>query len=366
MVFINKALALLAASLLPSVILAHPGHDVVAEAAERAAALGKIEYRSLSHCAETLKKRGIEQRSIARRQATMDSLRKKRSLKARDFKTVLATDHQSTEKYNAQTPADILFSGNNSCILTPEVTEGPYYVTGELIRQNVVEEEPGVPLTYEVQVIDINTCEPIVGVMLEQWHCNSTGVYGGIAAGSSGGVSDPRELNNTMLRGIQPSKDEGVVLFDTIFPGHYTGRTPHIHVLAHLNASVLPNNTLAINTGTISHVGQLFFDQSLISLVETTAPYSTNTQQLTTNANDGIMAQEAATTDPVLHYALLGDTIEDGLFGWIAFGIDSKINKTVSAAANYGENGGQANPGGGMPGGPGGPPPGFPTSTAAV
>jgi protocatechuate 3,4-dioxygenase beta subunit len=47
-------------------------------------------------------------------------------------------------------------------------------VTGELIRQNVVEKEPGVPLTYEVQILDVNTCEPIVGVMLEMWHCNST------------------------------------------------------------------------------------------------------------------------------------------------------------------------------------------------
>lgn len=32
-----------------------------------------------------------------------------------------------------------------------------------------------------------------------------------------------------MLRGIQPSTADGVVLFDTIVPGHYIGRTPHIH-----------------------------------------------------------------------------------------------------------------------------------------
>jgi protocatechuate 3,4-dioxygenase beta subunit len=47
-------------------------------------------------------------------------------------------------------------------------------VSGELIRENVVEKEPGVALTYEVQVLDVNTCEPVVGVMLEMWHCNST------------------------------------------------------------------------------------------------------------------------------------------------------------------------------------------------
>jgi protocatechuate 3,4-dioxygenase beta subunit len=47
-------------------------------------------------------------------------------------------------------------------------------VSGELVRENVVENEPGVPLTYEVQVIDMKTCEPLAGVMLEMWHCNST------------------------------------------------------------------------------------------------------------------------------------------------------------------------------------------------
>jgi hypothetical protein len=215
------------------------------------------------------------------------------------------------------------------------------------------------------------------------------GTYGGIAAGSIGGISDDRELNNTMLRGMQPSGADGVLTFDTIVPGHYTGRTPHIHgkrsnppspvfasanrcliVMAHLNATILPNST--ISGGTVSHVGQLFFDQDLITAVELTSPYSANTQPLTTNAQDGIMAQESENGDPVLEYTFLGSKVEDGLFGWIAFGVDPASNYTVRAAANYGENGGVANPGGGGgPGGPGGPPPtgGFPprpTSTAAT
>ncbi|KAJ4301486.1 hypothetical protein N0V90_003578 [Kalmusia sp. IMI 367209] len=354
-----KQFALLAGLILPALVTAHPGHNVKAEASERAASMAQMQHRSLSHCAEKLKNRGIEQRSIARRSAAVEKLRKKRSLEPRNFKEVLNTSHHSTEYYNTSTPADILFIGNNSCILTPEVTEGPYYVTGELIRENVIEKETGVPLTYEVQVIDINTCEPLTGVMLEMWHCNSTqkGVYGGIAGGNANGVSDDRELNNTMLRGIQPSKEEGVVTFETIFPGHYIGRTPHIHVMAHFNTTVLPNNT--ISGGTISHVGQLFFDQSLISAVEATSPYNTNTQPLTTNEQDFIMAQESETTDPVLHYTLVGNKIEEGLFGWIAFGVDPKANKTVSAAANYGKDGGKANPNPGFPGGPGMPP--FPT-----
>ena len=47
-------------------------------------------------------------------------------------------------------------------------------VSGEMIRQNVVEKEEGVPLTFEVQVLDVQTCEPMTGIYLEIWHCNST------------------------------------------------------------------------------------------------------------------------------------------------------------------------------------------------
>ncbi|KAF2473737.1 extracellular dioxygenase-like protein [Lindgomyces ingoldianus] len=357
MLLLAKSLAVLAALLLNSSVFAHPGHDVSGEVAQRATYISTAEKRSLSHCSAKLKERGFQDRSIARRHELVQALRKKRSLEVRDFRTALNTSHHSTEKYTAQTDPGVIFAGNRSCILSPEVTEGPYYVSGELVRQNVVEKEKGVPLTFEVQVINIKTCEPMKGVLLEMWHCNSTGVYGGISGGNAAGVSDDRELNNTMLRGIQPSKKDGVLLFDTIFPGHYVGRTPHIHVMAHLNATILPNNT--VSGGTVSHVGQLFFDQSLISAVEATAPYKTNTQPLTTNEQDFIMAQEAETGDPILEYTLLGSKIEEGLFGWIAFGVDPTANRTVNAAASFGKDGGKANP---NPFGPGGPMPsgGFP------
>lgn len=155
------------------------------------------------------------------------------------------------------------------------------------------------------------------------WHCNSTGVYSGIVASGNGNSADSTNINKTALRGIQYSNTDGVLTFDTVFPGHYTGRTHHIHVLAHLNATLFSNNT--ITGGTISHVGQLFFDQTFITSVEATAPYSTNTQTLTKNSADSIMAQEAATSDPVLEYVLLGDSASDGVFGWLAFGIDPTV-----------------------------------------
>lgn len=148
-----------------------------------------------------------------------------------------------------------------------------------------------------------------------------------------------------------------MVTFETLFPGHYTGRTAHIHVLVHLNATPSANGTLMDTTG--SHVGQVFFDQDLITQVEATSVYASNTQQLTTNAEDGILLQEAATSDPFVEYVLLGDTVEEGLLGWIAFGIDTTLSKTVNAAAYYYADGGvssssSSSGGGGGPGGSGG------------
>lgn len=283
-------------------------------------------------------------------------------LRARDFATVLATDHESNMTgITPETDPSVLFTGNNSCILTPEVTQGPYYVTGEFVRKNVTEDQEGVPLTLDIQVIDVNTCDPLPAVYLEQWHCNATGVYGGIIANGNGNTADASNINATFLRGIQKSDTDGVLTFETIVPGHYTGRTPHIHVLAHLNASLLENAT--ISGGTIGHVGQLFFDQDLITQVEATAPYNTNTQNLTLNSEDSIMEQESSDVDPVVEYVMLGDSLSDGIFAWIAFGMDSTASYNVSAAASYGVGGGVANNNTGMGGG-GFPSGGMPSGTA--
>ena len=37
----------------------------------------------------------------------------------------------------------------------------------------------------------------------------------------------------TYLRGTQNTDADGMVEFRTIYPGWYTGRTVHIHVMAH-------------------------------------------------------------------------------------------------------------------------------------
>lgn len=214
-------------------------------------------------------------------------------------------------------------------------------VAGEYVREDITEDQEGVDIVLDYQVIDVDTCEPVPDVYVEIWHCNATGVYSGIVASGNGDSSDETNIDKTWLRGIQLSDDSGVAEFESVFPGHYTSRATHIHVMVHTNATLLANSTLGA-TNYASHVGQTFFDQSLITDVELQAPYNTNTQVLTTNAEDSILSEEAATddVDPLMEYTLLGDSVADGLFAWISFGINTTLSDSVTPAAYLYADGG--------------------------
>lgn len=154
---------------------AHPGHSVTEELQERREFLSTSKVRDLSHCASKLKARGVEARNVARRAQVAETARAKRGLKSkRTLDSVLATDHNSTELgYTPNTDEATLFSSNNaSCILTPEVTQGPYYVGGEFIRKDIRDSEEGIDTIIDYQVIDVETCDPVPNVYLEMWHCS--------------------------------------------------------------------------------------------------------------------------------------------------------------------------------------------------
>jgi protocatechuate 3,4-dioxygenase beta subunit len=174
---------------------------------------------------------------------------------------------ESNASYTLNTPEEVVFGANTSCVLTPEAIIGPYWVKGELIRKNVTETQIGVPMHLDMQFVDISTCKPIPQLMIDIWSANATGVYSGVALGEGG-------LDTSFLRGVQMSDRDGVVQFDTIFPGHYTERATHEHVTSHVNSTLLPNGTYT--GGTVTHIGQLFFEESLKHKIEATYPYDQN------------------------------------------------------------------------------------------
>src|SRR2546421_7575574 len=73
-------------------------------------------------------------------------------------------------------------SGEVSCVLTPEQTEGPYYIPKEKIRRNITDGKRGAPLLLRAIVVDASTCRPIKGAAVDIWHCDATGAYSGFNA----------------------------------------------------------------------------------------------------------------------------------------------------------------------------------------
>lgn len=67
---------------------------------------------------------------------------------------------------------------NDTCILTEEVTAGPYiWPQSQTLRQDMTEGQAGVPMLLDIGVMDVETCEPLSDVLVDIWHCNATGSY---------------------------------------------------------------------------------------------------------------------------------------------------------------------------------------------
>ena len=74
-----------------------------------------------------------------------------------------------------------------TCLLTPEVTEGPYWIDKTLTRRNITEGKPGMPLQIVFTVVNAKTCLPIKGADVEIWHCDAGGAYSGYDSGAPSG-----------------------------------------------------------------------------------------------------------------------------------------------------------------------------------
>ena len=152
-----------------------------------------------------------------------------------------------------------------TCVLTPEGTEGPFYVDVDLVRRDIAEGRPGVPVTLRLTVVDAVSCEPLSDAEVDVWHADATGVYSGITSEGTDGES--------FLRGIQVTDEEGTVEFATLYPGWYDRRTVHFHVKVHVEGDVV-------------HTGQLYFDDEINEHVSQVAPYEGRGGRETTNDND--------------------------------------------------------------------------------
>ncbi|KAK2616784.1 hypothetical protein QQS21_000161 [Conoideocrella luteorostrata] len=96
-----------------------------------------------------------------------------RALRRRELSIDVNNDETTYEVHAKAPKHDFIKDWTN--ILTPEVTNGPYfYPRSQTLRQDIREGEPGVPLSLEIGVIDTNTCAPMKGVLVDIWVCRVT------------------------------------------------------------------------------------------------------------------------------------------------------------------------------------------------
>lgn len=158
------------------------------------------------------------------------------------------------------------------CTLTPELTEGPFYLDLDLVRRDITEGRPGTPLELAITVVDADSCQPISDAAVDVWHCDAAGVYSGVERGSG-----------TFLRGVQLTKADGEATFRTIYPGWYPGRAVHIHLKVHVGVSE-------------AYTGQLFFDDAVTRAVYERSPYNERPGPDVRNEADGIFTESRGAT----------------------------------------------------------------------
>jgi protocatechuate 3,4-dioxygenase beta subunit len=170
------------------------------------------------------------------------------------------------------------------CVLTPELTDGPYYLDLDLMRRDITEGRSGLPFDLAVKVVDAESCEPIEDAVVDVWHCDAEGVYSGVQ-GDDG----------TFLRGVQVADGTGTASFRTIFPGWYAGRAVHIH--------------LKVIQGGQTWTGQLFFDDATIDRVYAMDAYADRGSADTPSSADGIFGQSGGST---IVATTIGDDLANG------------------------------------------------------
>lgn len=213
------------------------------------------------------------------------------------------------------------------CVLTPELTAGPFYLEGDLVRKDITEGRAGVPLNLKITVLNPNTCSALENVAVDIWHCDALGYYSGVnATGPRAGDPIPEDIDtireDNFLRGIQLTDDSGVAEFDTIYPGWYPGRAIHIHLRVHVDGTV-DDGTDSYEGGQTVHTGQLFFDEAFNDLVFAEEPYAARATTRLANDDDNFLGDHDEEPGFMLNLAERepGNPAE-GILGTITIGVD--------------------------------------------
>lgn len=166
----------------------------------------------------------------------------------------------------------------SNCAVTPSETAGPFPTKSpaNFVRKDIRDDRTGVPMTMNIALKNASAgCAALAGALVDVWHCDKDGYYSEYGGSGMQGVN----LQNVdFLRGRQTTDANGLVSFNTVFPGWYSGRAPHVHV--HVYTS----------SGKSLLVTQIAFPYDVTNAVYTTAQGYTKGRQDTTNERDNVFS----------------------------------------------------------------------------
>jgi protocatechuate 3,4-dioxygenase beta subunit len=195
----------------------------------------------------------------------------------------LATRRDALRIFGAGTAAVILstLGASNALAATPtgevpDETAGPFPGDGSngadvlddsgIVRHDIRRSlggsrtlAAGVPLRVNLTVTDASKdYAALAGLAVYLWHCDRAGRYSMYSSGVE---------NETYLRGIAKTDNEGTAWFKTIFPAAYSGRWPHIHF------EVYSSVATAVASGPIVKTSQIALPQAACRKVYATSGY---------------------------------------------------------------------------------------------
>jgi protocatechuate 3,4-dioxygenase beta subunit len=241
----------------------------------------------------------------------------------------LATRRDALKIFGAGSAAAILATlgassafGATPTATVPDETAGPYPGDGSngpdvlddsgIVRHDIRRSfgdsttlAAGIPLRVNLTITDASDgFAPLPGLAVYLWHCDRAGRYSLYSAG----VED-----ENYLRGIAKTDRAGTAWFQTIFPGCYSGRWPHIHF------EVYRSVAKAVSNGPIVKTSQIALPQAACRKVYATSGYSGSLANLgrTSLSSDMVFADDRA----IHQLAKVTGSVEKGFVANLAIAI---------------------------------------------
>lgn len=190
-----------------------------------------------------------------------------------------STEAATTAAGTAATASTVATASAATCTPINEETAGPYPGDGSngpdvltesgALRSDITSSfgssttiAEGVPTTVTMAIKDsANGCAALANAAVYVWHCSRDGLYSMYSQGAT---------NENYLRGVQQAGADGRVTFQTIFPGAYSGRWPHIHFEVYASVDDATGGGQPIATS------QLAMPEDVCKVVYASAGYETS------------------------------------------------------------------------------------------